>query len=171
MNEENKINSKVYWDHRFATDWEENSGAAQSRFFAKLAVDAMPEWFRQAVRREALKVCDWGCAHGDGTDYLMRTLGWDITGVDFSDVAIDEARQLYPAIEFRCDDWLTKEPDGMFDVVFSSNTLEHFADPWGAFEKIARFAAKFIVLLLPYGVGTDRKLIGGQNCVGAKTFE
>ena len=150
MSKEDLINSREYWDHRFATDWEENSGAAQSRFFAKLAAEAIPEWLRQAVRRDALRVCDWGCANGDGTDYFMRALGWDMTGVDFSDVAIHEAKRRYPAIDFRCEDWLTQAPCDVFDVVFSSNTLEHFTDPWGVFEKICCFASKFIVLLLPY---------------------
>lgn len=150
MSEEHIINSKEYWDRRFATDWKENGGAEQSRFFAKLATEFIPEWLRQAVRRDALHVCDWGCAHGDGTDYVMQTLGWDMTGVDFSDMAIQEARRRYPAIDFRCENWLDQTPRSKFDVVFSSNTLEHFPDPWMVFEKISRFASKFVVLLLPY---------------------
>src|SRR6266702_5099021 len=150
MSQQENINSNRYWDHRFETDWETNRGREQSRFFARVAIEAMPQWLVHAVRWNNLTVCDWGCAQGDGTEMLAQMLSCDITGIDFSDPAIQRARQQYSSIKFSHENLLDAPNRQAFDVLFSSNTLEHFADPWNIFNKIADYASKFIVLLLPY---------------------
>ncbi|MBN3782839.1 glycosyltransferase [Burkholderia sp. Ac-20345] len=150
MNDQEKINSNPYWDHRFETDWEGAGGREQSRFFARVAIEAMPQWLVHEVRRNKLSVCDWGCAQGDGTAALAQMLSWDVTGVDFSGPAIDRARQQYANVKYSHENFLELPDRPKFDVVFSSNTLEHFEDPWSVFDKIANYASRFIVLLLPY---------------------
>ena len=150
MSQLENINSNRYWDHRFGTDWEANGGREQSRFFARIAIEAMPQWLVHAVRWNNLTVCDWGCAQGDGTETLAQMLSWDVTGIDFSGPAIESAQQQYNSIKFSHENLLDAPNRPAFDVLFSSNTLEHFADPWNVFNKIADYASKFIVLLLPY---------------------
>ncbi|AJK44890.1 glycosyltransferase [Burkholderia plantarii] len=153
MNDIKKINSLEYWDERFHTgDWDSKLGRQQSRYFAQLAVDHLPLWFRHAVRAADLSVCDWGCAEGDGTDVLAGLFGASrVTGVDFSASAIDNARARYPAIAFTVSNWLAdSQPDPMWDVVFSSNTLEHFHDPETVLPALLAHARKCVVLLLPY---------------------
>jgi GT2 family glycosyltransferase/glycosyltransferase involved in cell wall biosynthesis len=150
MSHQKNVNSNSYWDHRFGTDWESNGGREQSRFFARVAIEAMPKWLVHAVRWNNLTVCDWGCAQGDGTETLAQMLSWDITGIDFSRPAIERAQQQYSAVKFTHENLLDAPNRPAFDVLFSSNTLEHFSSPWDVFNKIANYASRFIVLLLPY---------------------
>lgn len=150
MSDTGKVNSNPYWDHRFGTDWESAGGREQSRFFSDVAIAAMPRWLVDLVHSNKLTVCDWGCAEGDGTQALAKALDWDITGIDFSATAIERARELYGDVKFSHENLLDAPNRPAFDVVFSSNTLEHFSDPWGVFEKVAAYASKYLVLLVPY---------------------
>jgi len=130
------VNSRPYWDGRFDAEWEALRGRDQSRFFASLAVAMWPAWLSQRQCAQAWTLCDWGCAMGDGTDELAQALGLPCTGVDFSDVAVRKAAQSYPGSRFVADDWLQPGGGGdphRWDIVFSSNTLEHFDDPWQVF--------------------------------------
>ena len=147
------INSDIYWDARFAENWDVCEGPRQSRFFARIAIDHLPQWLLEELKRHSLTLVDWGCAQGDGTDVWASYIdAKQIAGVDFSSVAIEQAAQRYPAIRFINADWLTPEgkPGEVFDVVFSSNTLEHFHKPYDALNAICRRAKKAIVLALPY---------------------
>ncbi|GAB2503092.1 glycosyltransferase [Lysobacter humi (ex Lee et al. 2017)] len=144
------INSRDYWNTRFQTDWTQNEGPAQTRFFALLAIDAMPGWFKARVRSGRLDVCDWGCAEGEGAALLAEALAVPVTGIDFSAEAIARAQAKFPNVRFEATDWLSREPEPLFDVVFSSNTLEHFHEPWSVFDRIAGFARRYVALMLPY---------------------
>ncbi|SIT42334.1 putative glycosyl transferase [Paraburkholderia ribeironis] len=150
MSDQNNINSSQYWDNRFESDWESNGGREQSRFFARVAIEALPQWLVHKVRWDNLSVCDWGCAQGDGTETLAQLLSWNVTGIDFSRSAIERAARTHRNARFSHENLLDRPDRPPFDVVFSSNTLEHFVKPWDAFEQISHYASKFIVLLLPY---------------------
>jgi len=146
-----EINSAQYWDHRFLADWKENNGIEQSRFFSRLAVDNLPAWFVHYIKQDQPSFCDWGCAMGNGTDVLHELLSLkNITGVDFSNTAIEQARTSYPDIDFIAADVLNDGHLPQFDIIFTSNTLEHFDDPWLILEKLSRFAKKFMVILIPF---------------------
>ena len=148
-----KINSNGYWDSRFLVDWESFQGPMQSRFFARLVIEKLPNWLMSQLRRNSLTLCDWGCAQGDGTDVWANYMASErITGVDFSSVAIEQAAQRYPTIKFINEDWLNTSSDNrsFFDVVFSSNTLEHFHRPYDVLENICGHATKALVLAIPY---------------------
>lgn len=149
---ETNINSRAYWDQRFAENWESAGGIAQSRFFARLALEALPGWVRFVQKSEGMTICDWGCAEGDGTDVLASLFGTDkITGVDFSAVAIEKALTRYPYLQFHAADWLDDTHEtNRYDIVFSSNTLEHFHNPYSVLDKISRHAGKILILALPY---------------------
>ncbi|MFB9124231.1 methyltransferase domain-containing protein [Paraburkholderia dipogonis] len=142
------INSKQYWDHRFSTDWVSAGGHGQTRFFATLAAKLMPDWFKDLVLREQWKICDWGCAEGQGVDELSKWLGVNsITGVDISEVAIGKAQASFPHRRFKAQS-LDDLDD--YDVIFSSNTLEHFDSPFDVVARLAEHTKRFLVLLLPF---------------------
>jgi len=146
-----KINSTQYWDQRFIADWKENNGIEQSQFFSRIAVDNLPPWFISYIEQHQPSFCDWGCALGNGTNVLRELLSLkNITGIDFSRVAIEQARSSYPAIRFTAADILKDEDFPQFDIIFSSNTLEHFNNPWEILGKLSCFAKKFIVILIPF---------------------
>ncbi|WJD64039.1 glycosyltransferase [Pseudomonas kurunegalensis] len=145
------VNSLTYWDHRFSTDWEQNLGREQSRFFSEVAMELMPEWLIDYWRANDLTLCDWGCAQGDGTAILAELLGLKkVTGVDFSPEAIEKAVEQYKSQDFLCVDFLGENSSHRWDVLFSSNTLEHFDQPWEVLKKVAAHANDFVVLLLPF---------------------
>jgi len=147
------VNSDAYWNRRFEDDWESFQGPAQSRFFARLAIENMPHWLIGQLQHQDLTLCDWGCAQGDGTDVWGSYVASNqLTGVDISSVAIEQAVRRYPAIKFIKEDWLSVQFDQrtVFDVVFSSNTLEHFHKPYDMLKVLTRSASKALVLALPY---------------------
>lgn len=153
MTTDEKINSQHYWDMRFSTDWEKMSGPAQSREFSWLAVKQLPEWIFLTLQRDALTLVDWGCAQGDGADVWASHMPVEnICGVDFSAAAIEQACKRYPAINFKCQNWLGSSQDSFetYDIVFSSNTLEHFSSPYDVLRRLTERARKAVVLLLPY---------------------
>jgi SAM-dependent methyltransferase len=144
------INSRDYWSTRFATNWAERRGHEQSRFFGAVAAQLMPPWLAGALG-EGATVCDWGCAAGDGTVVLAQALpAARVTGIDFSPVAIEQARSRHPQLEFACRDLLQEEPGTDFDAVFSSNVLEHFAAPAEVLGKLARHARRWMIHLVPF---------------------
>lgn len=146
-----QVNSEGYWDARFSTDWESMEGPRQSRYFSHVALDLLPQWLLDHIRG-GLTVADWGCAQGDGTAVIADRLGTaQLTGIDFSAVAIGQAAGRYPRITFKAQDWLAGDDDGTrYDVVFSSNTLEHFERPFDALAVLSRRARKAVVLALPF---------------------
>ncbi len=147
------INSDLYWNTRFAENWESSQGPTQSRFFSKIAIENLPRWLLEKIRRDSLSFADWGCAQGDGTDVWASYIpAQQIAGIDFSDVAISQARIRYPAIEFLNENWLdeSQKSKNKFDVVFSSNTLEHFYEPYDVLNCLCNMANKAVVLALPY---------------------
>lgn len=134
-------------------DWESYQGPAQSRFFSQIAIENLPSWLIENLQRQSLTLADWGCAQGDGTDVWASYVDSQrIFGIDFSSLAVEQATRRYPAIRFLNENWLTEEPAGwtLFDVVFSSNTLEHFHRPYAVLETLCNHATKALVLALPY---------------------
>jgi len=149
---EKRINSEEYWDKRFSEDWEKKEGREQSVFFGRLAIKNFPDWFVNRVKSKNFTICDWGCAFGDGTKLLTDAFPQSkITGVDFAKNAIDIAKKEYPEIRFLQEDFLSKKANSeKYDVLFSSNTLEHFEAPLEILKKIVKYSSRYVVLLIPF---------------------
>lgn len=153
MIHQQSINTDSYWNTRFANDWETLAGPIQSRFFSRLAIENLPRWLIDQLQHSAFTLADWGCAQGDGTDVWASYIdARKIVGIDFSNVAIEQAKKRYPALRFATEDWLSHRPTDpdIFDVVFSSNTLEHLHEPYIALNRLCERASKAVVLALPY---------------------
>ncbi|HEX2404019.1 MAG TPA: class I SAM-dependent methyltransferase, partial [Acidimicrobiia bacterium] len=57
-------------------------------------------------------------AAGEGRNAIwLASLGWDMTAVDFSEVAVDKARAQSEAVDFVVADVRTWEPEQGFDLV------------------------------------------------------
>ncbi|MGM1050162.1 MAG: methyltransferase domain-containing protein [Bacillota bacterium] len=143
------MNSKEYWNNRFTTDWEENKGRGQTAFFGQLALNMFPEWFVREVVNHKLSIADIGCAEGDATQLLsQKFVDSEVVGIDFSEEAIERAQFYYPNLHFKSGDvnHLTEK----YDVIFSSNTLEHFSNPISIMEKLTENSEKFMVFLIPF---------------------
>ena len=153
MSKITRINSENYWDGRFSADWESCEGPRQSRFFSRLTLENLPSWLIEKIRVQSLTLVDWGCAQGDGTDVWASYISsQQLTGVDFSAIAIEQASNRYPSIRFLNENWLEKstENNNSYDIVFSSNTLEHFSQPYEVLDILGARAKKAVILALPY---------------------
>ncbi len=150
------MNSEAYWDERFSTDWDENQGPAQTRFFAALAIGHLPPWLESDIRVHGLSVVDFGCATGDAVPMLARHLGVPVSGVDVSAQALNRARQRFPGHAFHQihDVALPEE----VDVLFTSNTLEHFHDPQQTLSALLPRVRKYAVVLVPFQEPEESRL-------------
>jgi SAM-dependent methyltransferase len=61
------------------------------------------------------RALDIACGEGRNAAWLA-SLGWQVTGVDFSQVAIDKARASAPTVEWICADVTTWRPDSSYDL-------------------------------------------------------
>jgi SAM-dependent methyltransferase len=99
-------------------DWDARYAAVENLWAAK------PNRFLVAEVRELApgRALDLACGEGQNAIWLA-TLGWQVTGVDYSEVAIGKARARAERdgvdVEFACADLVTYEPEARaFDLVF-----------------------------------------------------
>jgi SAM-dependent methyltransferase len=62
------------------------------------------------------RALDLGCGQGRNAAWLVRR-GWHVTGVDFSDVALEAAREAAPDADWIQSDLREYEPDERYDLV------------------------------------------------------
>ena len=91
------------------------------------------------------RALDLGCGAGDFTAALARA-GAEAVGVDVAEAALERARSRHPEVEFRLVPFDGPLPfeDGSFDLVWSSEVIEHVADT-------ARWLSEVRRVLVPGG--------------------
>jgi len=99
----------------------------------------------------ARSVLEFGCGTGDFCKRMANYTFAYITGVDISNIAIECAKERFEdsRIKFHAVNILEEPMDGKYDLVFSSNTLEHFKDWKSVLDKLFEYAPK-VLLLIPY---------------------
>lgn len=138
------INTIEYWDKRFADNgnWVSLNGLAQTKDFMQCIVKELPDEIKHQFN--GWKIADVGCGIATGVDVLNNSFGAELTGIDFSEVAIEKNKELYPDYSF------TTKLDKKYDVIISSNVLEHVDDPLEYMTNLLRHSSKFLVVLVPY---------------------
>ncbi|MEC6798285.1 class I SAM-dependent methyltransferase [Photobacterium sp. S4TG1] len=146
------INSKSYWESRFKKDWIEHGGEEQSKFFATVILKSLNKPLISFLSRDDIVMIDWGCATGDGTSIFHQHINKNIVGVDFSNNAINKASEKYPQINFKCENWLSPELElqDKYNVLISSNTLEHFDEPFSTLSIISEKIENMLILAVPF---------------------
>jgi 2-polyprenyl-3-methyl-5-hydroxy-6-metoxy-1,4-benzoquinol methylase len=82
-------------------------------------------------------ICDLGCGNGHISGQL-DALGYHVTGVDASASGIQIARRVYPGVEF-VHALIDRDLDvGQFDLVISSDVIEHLYRPSDLLEAAAK---------------------------------
>lgn len=144
------INSNEYWDKRFQTDWIQLDGDKQTEFFANIALKLMPDWFKRDMQRENYSFCDLGCAEGEAVQVFSKYFGYKMSGKDFSPNAVEKAKNKFPQNDFEVCDIMRSQDSFSYDVIFTSNVLEHFEQPWEVAQKISKHSKKYMVLMVPF---------------------
>ncbi len=143
------VNSREWWDWYFSENWDANDGGGQTRHFMERLVANLPAAERDYLRHEARRILDWGCAFGEGVSTLASAFPrCQVVGLDFSHKALNEARRRFPRSEFV---HMEKgEIPEQFDVVVTSNCLEHFESPLEVAESMLSACEQLLVILVPY---------------------
>jgi len=140
------IKDHGWWEEYFAHDggWECNGGRRQTRIFA--------EHFTKSIQLDpstTWSILDAGCALGEAIKHFSKVYPHaSIYGIDFSRTAIERCKnELGKISNFSVGD--LEDIEGHYDIIYCSNTLEHFSD----FEKKARNLAMHcnrLCILVPY---------------------
>ncbi len=143
------VNSKEYWENRFKEkDWDTNHGQEQTAFFADMFYSLCPEWIKEYLSNKNYKYLDAGCAEGDGTAFLNEHFSGTFEGIDFSEAAVSVAQSRFQDIKFMCMD--LNDIHGEWDVVYISNVLEHFNNPFEILRKICSSTNRIVFMLVPF---------------------
>ncbi len=142
------IAAPIYEDQSHGVDEQEYT--APKKFYVEQgagfeAMIAPFFWARNPAIKTLLEV---GCGYGFSLDFAGRALGWKAEGIDPSHIARHGAKELGLPI---MDGYLgadTKLENMPFDLVFSSEVIEHIADPDPFVDVLARAAGADGTLLL-----------------------
>lgn len=138
------INTKDYWERRFAAgDWEAKGGALQTSCFAETLVQ-----YLKVPSSFSGRILDFGCGLGDAMPvYRKRYRLASLIGVDISQAAIQKCDARYGDIaEFlQCD--YTQVPEA--DVIISCAVFEHMADQFEVARHLLRKCSD-LYIIVPY---------------------
>lgn len=143
------MGTRQWWDYQLAYSWEQNGGPAQTSYFMKVLIDHLPLPEQTYLRTNLLSILDCGCAMGDGVAILGQAFPLcRVAGLDVAQSAIESAQARYPQHEFI----LTEEGEipRPFDVVLTSNVLEHFEDPLMMARRQAVKSRLLYLVLVPF---------------------
>jgi ubiquinone/menaquinone biosynthesis C-methylase UbiE len=107
---------------------------------------------RAAAELEPASVLDAGCGEGVATAWLADALpGAAIAGVDARPEAIEQARTRVPAAAFAMGDlYSLPYPDRSFDLVVSTEVLEHLERPEAAVAELLRVSGGHVLVTVPH---------------------
>ncbi|AHF09002.1 MULTISPECIES: class I SAM-dependent methyltransferase [Dehalobacter] len=143
------INSKEYWDSRFDVNWETAGGKNQTRFFMRMLLENLPEEVCKYIKDGSPFILDWGCALGQGVEEISKRFSnAHVTGLDFSETAVKKCKADYPSGNFRSE--ILDPQKDRFNVIISSNCLEHFPNPAEVFAQHLLSTGQYYILLVPY---------------------
>jgi 2-polyprenyl-3-methyl-5-hydroxy-6-metoxy-1,4-benzoquinol methylase len=91
-------------------------------------------------------VLDVGCGSGENLRALAHAGSYRLAGVDVSDKALERARVVVPDAVLHCLDVQTRKLDETFDLVMSSQVIEHLPDDL-AFLRAMRLMSNRYVLV------------------------
>lgn len=125
-------------------------------------------WFRaQGIEGEIRRVLDVGCGTGFATEHFVRQ-GFDVTGVTVNPHERDECLQRGIKIHERDFHYMSL-PDGGFDLVFSSHSLEHSSSPLFALWEWRRVLRPggYLMIAIPMPAEQDARAMFPEHCIEA----
>ena len=145
-----EVNSPDYWNKRFFENWTAKGGRQQTVFFAELCCRELPDWFLEEGRARKSAILDYGCALGDALPVLQRAFPDSaVRGGDVAQVGLGMARAFHPGFEF-VDVNAIGEASKVADIVYCSNTLEHFENWLEILHRLSRHAREYVLVVVPF---------------------
>jgi SAM-dependent methyltransferase len=143
---QNRLSTKDQWDAFFKKDgqWEANRGREQTRLFAEAfcrhtRIDLENGW----------SLLDSSCALGDALPVFNKHFpNAQLYACDFSTEAIQRCKERFGNL---ASFFLSsiEEISSMYDVIYSSNTLEHFTDYKDKARTLLQHC-RYLCILVPY---------------------
>jgi len=152
------MNSKEWWENQFVTksEWETGiKGSIQTDMFAQIAYALISPSIKNDIAKiEKGNFVDFGCAGGQALK-MLRTLNDKvyISGVEISESARSIAISNADMDVFICES--IKEIDGMVDLIYISNVLEHYSNPKDIMNELFDKCKNYIIVLSPYDLKTS----------------
>lgn len=148
-----EINSKEFWENEFKTSWTIGiDGRKQTQVFAEISYGILSKDLKEEFLKLDNAFIDWGCALGQGCQYFLSRIAFKsrIIGIDISNEAIKQCKLgfgTYSYISFYNN--LNEIKDNI-DLIYTSNTLEHFYNPEEKIKMLLNYTKKFLIILVPY---------------------
>ncbi len=100
---------------------------------------------------KVLDFADVGCGEGFVSDIIKKKYDFlNITGIDYSEAAIEHAKKLCDTINFTTGSIYGLDySDNSFDIVLCSEVLEHLEQPEKGLLELLRITKKSIILSVP----------------------
>ncbi len=124
-----------------------------------------PLAFRHYVRRRALLAAleplsfetalDVGCSEAFFTNAVAQRFGAEVWGVDLSTTALAKARRRYALRLAGADATRLPFPDGAFDLVFSTEVIEHVLEPERMVAELRRVSRGTVLVTTPVSQRPD----------------
>lgn len=128
--------------------------------------------FKKSLAKEAQKlnvnsILDAGAGEGFTLEYLReKGIGKSFEGIDFFDKAVKIGNEIHPKIILKQAS-IYKMPykENSFDLVLSTEVLEHLEDPKAALKEIFRVSKKYVLLSVP-----NEPIFMGSNFLRGKNW-
>jgi SAM-dependent methyltransferase len=148
------IKDHGWWEEYFAPDggWERNGGRLQTRMFAEHFTDRI-----QLDPTSEFSILDAGCALGDAIRHFAKVYPHaTLYGIDFSTTAIQRSKnELGNMARFSIG--TLEDIDGHYDIIYCSNTFEHFPDFDIKARQLIRHCNRLCILVPFEELGADGK--------------
>lgn len=136
MERNNTEITRQYYDKRFGNQSQRLNEEETIR------KNAITEVLKKNFTDRQIRIADFGCGRGWLSD-VLSAFGI-VTGFDISEQAIANARRSFPGINFVCLDAsapLPAEHHGKFDLVVSSEVIEHLEDQVAYVKNLSKLLA------------------------------
>ena len=167
-----------YWDAVWENETLPTSVDPRDPTLSNYVARKFHDLFTRALPRgREVRLLEVGCARSRWLPYFSAEHGYQVTGLDYSNLGCEQARQILAVAGVDgtiVEGDLFSPPDellGAFDVVVSFGLVEHFDDTAAAIEALGRFLAPggTIVTVVPNLAGSLIALI--QRFVNRPVFD
>lgn len=158
-------NSKQYWDFRMKYDWNFVGGGEQSSYFTA----GMFANIELSNLKSIKSVIDYGCATGDPSIFLKIFFPKsNIYLYDISEIGVSKALMKYS----RFIPVFKHEDGNKYELVYSSNVIEHVKNPKLFVDTLILLSEKFIIIQCPWEEmhPVNGKLISPDNQTAEHTW-